>query len=231
MPSRTGEYAVKGDYHRKLNKNWKYLPIYLAKMKFVEGFISKIDKTKRILDLGCGEGVLVEKFRKKGYNIVGMDLNYDSEHVIKGNIMDTKLNSSSFDVVLCLDVLEHLNFEEQELAIKEANRVIKPNGTFLLTLPNLAHFASRLSFLLTGNLIRTSKIDRHKGDRPINEYIKLINKYFSINKRKGIFPTFPISSLLTYMFPSKVSFLHKILNTLFAYPNWCFLNIFICRKK
>ena len=180
MPSRTGEYAVKGDYHRKLNKNWKYLPIYLAKMKFVEGFISKIDKTKRILDLGCGEGVLVEKFRKKGYNIVGMDLNYDSEHVIKGNIMDTKLDSSSFDVVLCLDVLEHLNFEEQELAIKEANRVIKPNGTFLLTLPNLAHFASRLSFLLTGNLIRTSKIDRHKGDRPINEYIKLINKYFSI---------------------------------------------------
>jgi 2-polyprenyl-3-methyl-5-hydroxy-6-metoxy-1,4-benzoquinol methylase len=231
MEIKSGEYAEKGEYHEELDKNWPYYPIYISKMNYIMGYISDFPKDKKILDLGCGEGVLVKELDKKGYNIAGMDLNYQSELITKGDITNTGLESETYDLILNLDVIEHLNFDDQEKALKEMHRILKSDGILMISIPNLAHLASRISFLISGKLLRTSEIERHKGDRPIKEYIKMMEKYFIITKRKGIFPTFPISSYLTYKHPSKVLSLHRVLNTLFANPNWCFLNIFICKKK
>lgn len=228
---RNGEYKTKGEYHREINKNWKYYPVYLAKLEFIKKYLQRTSKQSKILDAGCGEGVLVEKYQKEGYNIIGLDSNYSSEYVLRADISKMPFKNGEFDVVLCLDIIEHLNFKEQEKALNEVNRVLNNDGSVILAIPNLAHLASRISFLFTGELIRTSTIDRHKGDRPIKEYLEIIQKAgLKIIKRKGIFPTFPISSLLTYMFPSKVMGLHITLNRLFLYPNWCFLNIMICKK-
>ena len=229
---RTGEYKTRGEYHREINKNWKYYPVYLAKMEFIENYFAKITKNADILDVGSGEGVLVEKFREAGYNIIGIDLNYASKYIIKGDLSKLPFKDGTFDYILCLDVIEHLNVEYQKEALSEIKRTLKKNGELILSVPNLAHFASRIAFLFTGKLIRTSKIERHKGDRPIGEYLAMLNELnFKIVERKGIFPTFPLSSLLTYLFPSRVLFLHKILNTFFAYPNLCFLNIIISKKR
>lgn len=229
--SKSGEYVVKGDYHKNLDKNWPFYPVYVAKIKLVENFLTKKGFGKKILDLGCGEGVLVEKFRAKNFDIIGADFNYQSGFVYKRPITNTGFADNSFDVVLCLDVLEHLDFNEQDRALEEIGRILKPNGNLVLTLPNLAHFASRLSFLFTGKLLRTSEISRHKGDRPIVEFISLIkNKKFKIKKRKGLFPTFPVISFLTYYLPGKVVFLHKLYNIFLAYPNWSFLNFIFCQN-
>ena len=231
MKQRFGEYAEKGDYHKDPDKNWKYYPIYAEKLSFVKKYLSKISKKKKILDAGCGEGVIVEEFKKKGYDITGFDYNYSSKNVFKGDIRNMNFKNNSFDIVLALDIIEHLNFEEQELAIAELKRVLKRKGRILLAIPNLAHFASRISFLFLGKLLRTSSIERHKGDRPIKEYLELLKKHgLKIIRRKGLFPTMPISSILTFLFPLKVVWLHRILNKFLAYPNWCFLNIIELKK-
>lgn len=225
-----GEYFYKGDYHKYLDPKWKYYPVYIHKMKIIYDFLDKWPKNKKVLDVGCGEGILVQKYIKRRYTIIGLDINYQSRFVIKDDIRNTKLKSDSYDLILCLDVLEHLNFIDQEKAIVQMKRLLKKDGILLITVPNLAHFASRLSFMFSGRLIRTSTINRHIGDRPVAEYQNLLNKYFFIYKKSGIFPTFPISSLLTYYFPDKIIWLHKFLNRFFIYPNWCFLNIFFCKK-
>jgi hypothetical protein len=124
-----------------------------------------------------------------------------------------------------------LAFEQQNLAINELFRIVGSNGRVLISIPNLAHFASRISFLFTGKLIRTSTIDRHPGDRPIAEYLDLFKKTgFKIISRRGLFPTYPAISVLTNFWPSKIVWLHKLYNTFFAYPNWCFLNIIELKK-
>lgn len=229
---RDGEYQIKGDYHKELDKEWRYYPVYTAKMEYLTDFLKDIPKSAKILDAGCGEGVLVEKYRKMGYDIRGLDLNYSSECVIKGDLLKTPFEEGEFDVILCLDVIEHLNFEDQGPALHEIHRILKKGGVVLLAIPNLAHFASRLSFLCTGNLIRTSTIERHRGDRPIKEYLKLISEEdFKITKRKGIFPTLPITSALTYLYPGKVMVFHRVLNRILPYPNWCFLNVITCKKE
>jgi len=226
----TGEYKEKGDYHKELDKNWKYLPIYLEKIREINEILMK-SKNSKILDAGCGEGVLVDRYKKKGFNITGLDLNYSSENVKKGNIQKMPFKDEEFDLVLCLDVLEHINISEHPKVMKELNRVTKTRGKIIFGLPNLAHFASRISFLFTGNLLRTSEIERHVGDRPINEFIGLMKKNkLKIKKRIGIFPTFPLISIFTLKMPSKSLFLHKIYNKLFPYPNWCFENIIIAEK-
>ena len=67
MERRRGIYSELGDYHKNIDKKWAYYPIFLSKMKFLDNFFKKIHKNHKILDAGCGEGFLVEKFRKKGY--------------------------------------------------------------------------------------------------------------------------------------------------------------------
>lgn len=229
---RDGEYQIKGDYHKELDNGWRYYPVYIAKMDYLTKYLEGIPKNAKILDAGCGEGVLVEKYREMGYDIRGLDLNYSSEYVTEGNLLNIPFENETFDIVLCLDVIEHLNFEDQVPALREIRRILKKGGMVLLAVPNLAHFASRLSFLFTGNLIRTSTVARHKGDRPIREYLKIISdEGFRIIKRRGLFPTLPITSTLTYLFPGKVMPLHRILNQMIPYPNWCFLNLIISKKE
>ncbi len=58
--------------------------------------------------------------------------------------------NNSFDVILCLDTLQYLTFKEQEKALYEIKKVTKKGGFVIFTLPNLAHFASRIYFLFFG---------------------------------------------------------------------------------
>ncbi|MDD2753523.1 MAG: class I SAM-dependent methyltransferase [Candidatus Portnoybacteria bacterium] len=231
MANRENEYLEKGDYHKNLDNDWRFFPVYVAKMRLVEKTLTSLDKSRKIIDLGCGEGVLVEKFKERGYDIVGLDLNYESEFVLKRGLTRTGFADNSFDTALCLCVLEHLSFEDQEAALKEIKRILKPGGTLILTLSNLAHFASRFTFFFLGRLIRTSEAKRHISDRPIAEYLELLREFkFTIKKRRGLFPTFPVSSLLTYFFPSRMVGWHRILN-IFAWPNWSFLNFLVCENE
>ena len=231
LTKRSGEYLQKGDYHLKLNPNWPYLPVYLEKMRQVKSFLNRQSRKKKIIDLGCGEGVLVEEYRRKGFDITGLDLNFQSKFVKKGSLLDPKLPKNHYDIILCLDVIEHLRFDQQTLAVNNMARMLKTGGKLFITIPNLAHFASRFTFLFLGKLLRTSKIERHVGDRPISEYLQLLQVHFTILKRKGLFPTFPLISALTYLIPSKVTRLHRLYNQLLGYPNWCLLNVLICQKK
>ena len=228
---RGSEYAEKGDYHRRLDKNWPYYPIYVAKMARVRRILGEIPADARIADLGCGEGILVEELRQQGRDAIGVDLNYESEAVVRDDITGTRFASETFDVILCLDVLEHLQFADQVKALEEIRRLLKPSGRLIASCPNLAHFSSRFSFLLLGRLLRTSGVDRHPGDRPIGEYLELIEPSFVVEQRTGIFPTFPLSLFLTVKMPGKMVGLHRFLNAFFAVPGWCFLNLLVCRKR
>lgn len=226
------EYAEKGEYHKVLDKSWKYYPVYQEKMRIVRGILSKVSKNSSIVDIGCGEGLIVKEFYKKGYTIRGIDNSYKSKYVERGNITSLLLHDNSVNVIICLDVLEHLSFEEQGLAVKEFLRVLKPGGKVILSVPNLAHIASRISFLFFGNLLRTSSIERHKGDRPFKEYLHLFKKNgFYVKSVRGIFPTLPLISILTVIIPGKVVWLHRLYN-FFPFPaGWCFGNIIVFRKR
>lgn len=229
---KNNEYQQRGDYHLNLNPKWSYYPTYLAKRKFVLGEIEKFPKTSVILDVGAGEGDFIMELRKKGFaRAIGLDLHYESKEVQKGNVLSIDFPSKSFDVVLCLDLLEHLDLASQEKALLEIKRVLKQGGILILSVPNLAHFYSRLKFLLKGEFKRTANMQKHPGDRPAKEYLGLLEKTeFLIKQRKGFFPTWPGFFNLILAFPKKTLWLYNLLTWLCPWPGACFLNIFICQK-
>ena len=230
---RKGIYSELGDYHKKINKKWAYYPVFLSKIKFLDEFFKDIPKEYRILDAGCGEGYLIEKFRKQGYkNFLGIDKNYSSKYVRKGDISKLPYKNKSFDVVLCLDSLQYMSFKNQERAIAEFKRVLKKDGTLIITIPNLKHFAARLYRLVKGKWKPTDSKTFPIGDRAAEEYVKIIKgNGFNVIKRKGWFPTyFIICSLLIKKFPDKLIWLYNFIN-LFAIPSFSYINLLVCKKQ
>lgn len=229
--TRLGEYAQRGDYHEQLDPNWSYYPVYIAKMRAVDKFIQKFQSREmKILDVGCGEGVLVKKYRVKGYNIQGIDLYYSSELVTQGDIKSMPYEDESFDVILCLDTIEHLNYADQEQAFAEIFRVLRRSGFAIFTLPNLAHFLSRLKFLLKGRLERTATPEKHPGDRPLGEYIDMIHKQgFCIKTVRGIYFTCPYRQIVDKLLTKKLA--DYIFTKLTIVPSLCLLNLILCKKR
>jgi predicted SAM-dependent methyltransferase len=223
--SRTGEYAERGDYHRELSTDWEFYPTYLAKMAIVRRYLAALPAGTRVLDAGCGEGVLVDEFQPR-LDMVGVDPHYASGRVTNGSLTALPFAEASFERGLCLDVLEHLTFPEQAQALAELFRVVRPGGELLVSVPNLAHLQSRAHFLLRGRLIHTASLAKHPGDRPVAEFIDLAARAgFRLTARQGIFPTVPVLTRWIRRAPARLRWLHTLLSRLLPVPGWCFLNV------
>jgi SAM-dependent methyltransferase len=227
-----GEYARRGEYHRHLDPHWSYAPIYERKLRWLDAAIESLPKSARILDVGAGEGAMVERYRTRGWNIAGVDSAYESPFVTRADLLDLPFESSSFDAAFCLDVLEHVDLLEQPRALSEIARILKPGGRLLATVPNLAHLHSRVRFLLFGRLTRTSAVERHPGDRPVAEYLELLRGAgFEVTRRSGIFTTLPGVFRAVNRSPRKLGFLVSVTDALLPFSALKFLATLEARKR
>jgi predicted SAM-dependent methyltransferase len=175
---------------------------------------------------------MVEKFKEKGYKILGVDKYYKSKSILQADILTLPFEDNSFDYILFLDVIEHLFYPEQLIAVKELKRVLKPGGKIILSVPNLAHLASRISFFFKGKLSRTANIHKHPGDRPAEEYIQIFNE-ISLNVEKRIGIELSLGSLFKKYLKKLISkvLYEKLFFASIYNPNLCFLNIFILNNS
>ena len=103
--------------------------------------IKKIKKTDSFLEVGCAQGYYLSHALKKTKKVFGIDVVDSFIHVAKKTgasvtvASATKLpqKSSSMDVVLCTETLEHVKHWED--AISEIKRVLKPYGRAIITIP------------------------------------------------------------------------------------------------
>jgi SAM-dependent methyltransferase len=97
---------------------------------------------KRILDIGCGLGMYVEKFRNFSDRVYGVDV--DPEKVAQAsqrlpNILEAPgealpFPDESFDVILLHEVIEHV--DDDYATIREAYRCLAPGGQIIIYAPN-----------------------------------------------------------------------------------------------
>ena len=98
-------------------------------------------KGKRILDIGCGGGILSESLANEGAIVVGIDLAEAGLEVAKLHLLEsgfdidyqfisaedlTASESESFDVITCLEMLEHV--PDPSMIIEACSKLVKTNG-------------------------------------------------------------------------------------------------------
>jgi 2-polyprenyl-3-methyl-5-hydroxy-6-metoxy-1,4-benzoquinol methylase/chromosome segregation ATPase len=119
-----------------------------------------------VLDVGCGPGVVARALAARGCKVWGLELDparassarHHCVEVVEADVEALNLSEEfagrSFDVILFLDVLEHLRDPQAALAAAEA--VLAPGGSVLLSVPNVTHGALRLELLSGKFRYRTS---------------------------------------------------------------------------
>ncbi|CAJ35597.2 class I SAM-dependent methyltransferase [Methanocella arvoryzae] len=87
-----------------------------------------------VLDVGCGSGKIMAPLLRAGYNVVGMDVAREGLLMVRegerieGDARHLPFKDSSFDAVVCYDVLQHLLEAERQMAVAEIKRVLAPGG-------------------------------------------------------------------------------------------------------
>ena len=102
--------------------------VQYAVRKPLVGWLRAQDVTgARILDVGCGDRPYDSIFP----GAVGFDMPGNPHADLHGSIDTIPVEDASFDVVLCLQVLEHV--PDPAAAVRELHRVVRPGGRVLLT--------------------------------------------------------------------------------------------------
>lgn len=164
---------------------------------FIQTLIREVDKVhpQSILDVGCGEGFILENLRQKkiGKELTGIDFSAHAIEIGKklhpkisiqhGNIYNLPFPADSFDLIICCEVLEHLEFPEK--ALIEIKRVTKNNC--VISVPNEPWFMLA-NFLRGKNISRCGNDIEHIQNWSSRGISKLISKYFYITALKNPFP-------------------------------------------
>lgn len=114
----------------------------------------------RILDVGCGAGMLGRALKADGRReVVGIEVNHRAADVARQHLdlvldidideaEELPLEASSFDCVICADVLEHLRDPERVLRLLA--RYLRPDGVLVASIPNVRHVSALLPLLVHG---------------------------------------------------------------------------------
>lgn len=194
--------------------HWIMSAFYDAKYRYPIELISPyLKKTDVVLDVGCGDGKLTSLLAKKVKEVYGIDklrrplefakLLIVSKNVFlkEGNALDIPYQDEMFDVITAFDVIEHISTSEVRLFLKEAKRVLRPRGLFILTTPNRDELRGRL----WGHKINK----KHYFEFSLKEICKIIEDTgFEVANRKGIYIPLPIPYIEHYasVFPFRILF-------------------------
>jgi SAM-dependent methyltransferase len=108
-------------------------------------------RSGRALDVGCGDGSFLQGLAERGWEVFGTELSASiaatakqrlGDRVLAEDVETAAYPGASFDLITFWHVLEHL--ANPLTALAEARRLIKPNGTVLIAVPNIRSFQAQL---------------------------------------------------------------------------------------
>ena len=110
-------------------------------LQWIDG-LAPARKTNRMLDVGCGDGIFLEQAIKRGWEVHGTE--YAEKWVTRcrakgiqmeqGSLDASHYEPESFDVIVLLEVIEHINNPVEELTV--AKSLLRKGGIIFITTPN-----------------------------------------------------------------------------------------------
>jgi len=143
------------------------------RIKYIQEVLNKnkLNKTK-ILDIGCGGGLISEGVSKLGADVTGIDFVKENIKVAKMHAKKINLNinyivkdfekekiTSKFDVIIIFEVLEHLN--DWELFLKKIRLNLKKNGILIISTINKNLISKFFTLDIAENLLKWIPLNTH----------------------------------------------------------------------
>ena len=120
-----------------------------------EKLLALLGQPDRVLDVGCSTGYLASRLQERGSTVVGLELDEraaeqarqfcEAVHVGDVETMDLPFEPESFDAIVCGDFVEHLR--DPRAFLGRVRPLLRPGGRLVLSTPNIANWAMRLSLL------------------------------------------------------------------------------------
>lgn len=171
----------------------------------------KIPKTAKIFDFGCGSGYNVGYLQKLGYDASGSDVSTEaikiglSEGIQNLSVAqdgEIKPPEGGFDLVLALDVIEHIKDDSE--AIQILKRALKPGGVAIITVPaykwmwgvqdDVAHHFRRYTMSDLINTVKISSNFKIVRKTYFNTFlfvpiaiVRTLSKWFNLKERESDF--------------------------------------------
>ena len=114
-----------------------------------------------LVDVGCGAGAFVRRMRDRYGSLVGIDFipqarsDLDNVHFVRADLRHgIPLGDGVADMVTAIDVIEHM--ASPALLAREALRIARPGGEFVLTTPNVRYVRQLFRLIVRGEGPRTA---------------------------------------------------------------------------
>ena len=195
------------------NTNGKFKPLHMFNPTRIEYILDvslsyfKIDKDKKfplknlkILDIGCGGGLISEPMSRLGADVIGIDASDKNIKVAKSHAKKSNLNinylntkpenlklNNEFDIILNLEVIEHV--ENLDLYLKSCFDLLKPSGIMFTATINRTLTSYIKAIVGAEYILRWLPIGTHdwnKFIKPEELEKKLTDLNFSINNLTGL---------------------------------------------
>jgi ubiquinone/menaquinone biosynthesis C-methylase UbiE len=140
----------------------------------------------RVLDLGCGRGEVLLRSLDEGACAIGLDYAPDAlaltrkilpahfRGLVQADAQRLPFGDNSLDLILALDIVEHLHQVELERMLAEAYRVLTPGGRLIVhTMPNLWYYRYGYPLYRLFQHLRGMHLPRDPHDR--RYYVKLMH--------------------------------------------------------
>lgn len=133
---------------------------------------------KRVLDVGCGGGILAEAMAQRGASVTGIDIASKPLAVARLHLLESGLTveyrestveqfadsqEQLFDVITCMEMLEHV--PDPDSVIQAIARLLKPGGSVFLSTINRNFLAFGLAIVGAEYLARLLPRGTHRYDR------------------------------------------------------------------
>lgn len=158
-----------------------------------------------ILDIGCGVGDYCKELIKISSRVIGADIfveyakkRFKLEFIVMSAEM-IGFKDNTFDKIFCINVIEHLRNPKK--ALSEIQRVLKPNGKFVLETANLKFFLHDYHFDET-----------HMHEWVLKEFKEMVSDYFEIleaEKTSSMFKYYPYNLILTKFIKPDITIICK----------------------
>lgn len=129
--------------HRWWDPESEFRPLHQInplRLEWIDGLAGL--SSKRVLDVGCGGGILSDSMARKGANVLGIDLSTKALRVARLHALEAQIANlqfqevsveslaadqpASFDVVTCMEMLEHV--PDPASVVRACARLVKPGG-------------------------------------------------------------------------------------------------------